>query len=121
MPLAHDPVAEEQFRSYTALLDLQERLKTAIKVLEKDSHFYQEAPESILEQTIQITHKITILLDTVKEAASHIKTKSVEERGYKIGDRGIQGFSSSGSCNCDSNCGSGCGSNSSGCGGGCNP
>jgi hypothetical protein len=105
MKLIHDIVAEERFRSYTALLDLQERLKTARKGLIQDSYLYQEVPEGILEQTNQLCHQITILLDTIKEAASQVKTVPMKDRGYDEVDRGVAGWSSGGGCN-SGGCGS---------------
>lgn len=114
MTLRHDPEAEEKFRSYSALLDLQERLKTAEKTLLKDSSFYQEAPQAILEQTSNLTRQIHLLLDIVKETAKQIKTPSVEDRGYKPENRGVW---SNSKCKCDGDCGSGGGCS----GGGCNP
>jgi len=114
MILIHNPVAEKQFCSYSALLDLQERLKIAEKGIRKDSYLYQEAPEGILEQTEQLCRQIAILLDIVRGAAAQAKTPSVEDRGYKAENRGVWGSSKGGCCG-GGDCNSG-GCNSGGCG-----
>lgn len=115
MPIT-TPETELQFQRYSAALELKEAAKTSIKAFENihlKSGDFDDATTLDINTTI---HKLRDLLSRAEFLINENRPDSIESRGYKAVDRGLDGFAACGPCSCD---GGDCSSGGS-CGG-CKP